>query len=407
MPVSAPVGPAGGPQPPESERTFAERPPGPVWRSEPFRLFFPLGVLLGWVGVGHWLLYGLGWTATYSCMSHGFVQMQAFLMSFALGFLLTALPRRTRSAPPSAAEMGVLAAALVATTVAAMLESWVLAEIAYASLFAVLLRFAVVRFRRGGGGRRPPAAFVLVPMAALHGLGGASLVLVAQGSGPPAWAIGLGTLMIEQGVFLCLVLGVGSLLLPLMAGEPPPADLGSSPRERVRLLAYLAAGLAIFASLVIEELGWIRGGPLLRAAVVAAGIGLGAGALRAPGRRGLHRRLVWLAVWLMPAGLALSAVWPDLRVAALHVLFIGGFGLMAFSVATHVSLAHLGLETLALGRPPAVVVLAAGFLAALVARLAADVSETYFEHLAWAAGIWIAASAVWLAFLGPKLLRPS
>jgi hypothetical protein len=27
----------------------------PLWRREPFRLFFPLGVLLAWGGVAHWL----------------------------------------------------------------------------------------------------------------------------------------------------------------------------------------------------------------------------------------------------------------------------------------------------------------------------------------------------------------
>ena len=37
---------------------------------EPFRIFFPLAVLLGWVGVGHWLLYTLGVTASYSGFLH-------------------------------------------------------------------------------------------------------------------------------------------------------------------------------------------------------------------------------------------------------------------------------------------------------------------------------------------------
>ena len=32
----------------------------PLCRREPFRLFFPLGVLLAWAGVGHWLLHALG-----------------------------------------------------------------------------------------------------------------------------------------------------------------------------------------------------------------------------------------------------------------------------------------------------------------------------------------------------------
>jgi hypothetical protein len=50
-----------------------------------------------------------------------------------------------------------------------------------------------------------------------------------------------------------------------------------------------------------------------------------------------------------------------------------------------------------------VVALGAGILLALLARVAADTSETYFEHLGWAAGIWIAGSAIWLAFLAPRL----
>jgi hypothetical protein len=141
----------------------------------------------------------------------------------------------------------------------------------------------------------------------------------------------------------------------------------------------------------------------VRAAAVVTGL-LAAGAWRAPGRPGLHRRLVWLAVWLMPLGLAASAAWPAYRVPALHVLFIGGFSLLAFAIATHVALGHLGLDALARGRPPAVVALAIAFLCALGARLAADASETYFEHLAWAAGLWIAGSAAWLAFFGAKLL---
>ena len=53
----------------------------------------------------------------------------------------------------------------------------------------------------------------------------------------------------------------------------------------------------------------------------------------------------------MPVGLLGAGLFPDLRIAALHVLFIGGFSLMGFGVATHVSLSHLNLEALALGSP--------------------------------------------------------
>src|SRR5262245_65967309 len=138
------------------------------WRSEPFRAFFPLGVLLGWVGIGHWLLYSVGMTTTYSCMLHGLVQTQAFLMAFAVGFLTTALPRRTQAPPASAGELWLAAAALTTTAIAATAERWVIAEVSYVVVLLVLLEFAVRRFLGRTSDRRPPAAFVLIPFAFLH-----------------------------------------------------------------------------------------------------------------------------------------------------------------------------------------------------------------------------------------------
>jgi uncharacterized protein involved in response to NO len=389
----------------ETERAFAAASAGSRWRTEPFRVFFPLGVVLGWVGIGHWLLYTIGVTSTYSCLFHGLVQMQAFMMAFAVGFLLTAVPRRTGGAPPSRLEMTVVATLLLAVATAALRERWAVQQLAYAALFLVLLQFAVRRFVGRAAGRRPPAAFVLIPLGVLHGLAGAALIARAVLARTGGAGMVLGTLLVEQGVFLCFAVGVGSLILPLMAGTPPPPDVDASPRERWKAVAYAAGGVVIFASCVLEAGGSTRVGPLLRAAVVAAGLGLGGGAWRAPRKPGFHRRLVWLAVWLIPVGLLASALWPDYRVPALHVLFIGGFSLLAFGVATHVSLSHLDLEHLALGRPRAVAILGSALLLAMLARVTADWSNSYFAHIGSAAALWLAGSAVWLAFFGPRLLR--
>jgi uncharacterized protein involved in response to NO len=388
----------------ETEQAFRDA-RGPLWRAEPFRVFFPLGVLLAWVGVSHWLLYRLGLRATYSCELHGFIQMQAFMMAFALGFLFTALPRRTRSAPPSTAEMLLAMTALLVTTGGALADRWWIAQAGYAAAFIVLLQFAMRRFLGRAAARRPPAAFVLIPIAIVHALVGAGAIAGASVGWLSPAANLFGRLLVEQGVFLCLVIGVGSLILPLIGGSAPPPDLGTSPRETYAAIAYAAIGIALLATFIAEQRGWARAAPLVRAALVAAPLAVGARPWRRPGKPGFHRRLVWAAVWLTPIGLAASAVLPDYRVPALHIVFIGGFGLMAFAVATHVSLGHLGLEHLATGRPPAVVALAIAFLLALMARLAADMSDTYFDHLAWASAMWLIGSAVWLAFLAPHFLH--
>lgn len=376
-----------------------------VFRREPFRLFFPLAVVLGWIGIGHWLLYATGAVASYSCLFHGLVQVQAFLMAFALGFLLTAIPRRTGSPPPSIGELAVGVVALCTVVIAALYEWWAASELAYAALFVLLLQFAIRRFLGRSAARRPPAAFVLIPIGMLHGLVGAACIAASTLRDASPALLAFGRLLVEQGVFLCWVVGIGGLVLPLMSGDTPPADLGSSPRERRKALAYAAAGVAMFASFVVEQRGGVTAGPLLRAAVVTLGLALGGGAWRPPGNPGLHRRLVWLAVWLMPVGLVWAGVSPDYRIPALHVLFIGGFALIAFGVATHVALSHLDLHALAAGSPPAVAVLGASIVIAMLGRVVADWSHTYFEHLGAAAAVWLVGTAVWLAFLGPKLLR--
>lgn len=381
-------------------------PAASVWRREPFRIFFPLAVVLGWIGVGHWLLYVLGVTSSFSGFFHGQVMMQAFMMAFALGFLLTAVPRRTQSAPPTALEIAIGAGALVVVVIAALAEQWALAQLAYAAIFVLMLQFALRRFLTRTAGRRPPASFVLVPIAVAHGLAGALLIARASAAvTPSAWQLTLGRLLVEQGVFLCLAVGIGALVLPLMAGAPPPADVARSRDAAWRIAGYGGIGAAIFASLAAEAAGWLHAGPLVRGVVVAAGLAIGGGAWRPPALPGLHRRLVWASVWLMPLGLVGAGLFPDLRIAALHVLFIGGFSLMGFGVATHVSLSHLDLTSLALGTPRAVAVLGGTVLLATLARVAADVSQTYFAHLGWAAALWLVGSGAWLAFFGPRLLR--
>jgi uncharacterized protein involved in response to NO len=364
-------------------------------------------VTLGWVGIGHWLLYAGGLSTSYSCLMHGLVQTQAFLVAFALGFLFTALPRRTSSAPPASATLAAAALLVVATAAALVAHLWLVAQVGYLAGLILLLAFAARRLAGDRARRRPPATFVLIPIGLLHGGAGAMLLALGLGESAGPAVTALGALLVEQGVFLCVATGVAGLILPLLSGTPPPADLGSSPLEGRRAVAYAAAGAVLFASFALEVAGLARLAPILRAAVVALVLAVGHRAWRPPRRPGFHRRLAWIAVWLMPLGLAASGVWPDYRVPALHVLFIGGFGVLTFAVATHVVLGHTGAPDLALGRPRAVVATGIALLLAMLARVAADLSHTYFAHLGWAAAMWIAGTLVWLAFVAPRLVRRS
>jgi uncharacterized protein involved in response to NO len=373
-----------------------------MWRREPFRIFFPLGVALAWLGVGHWVAYWAGWVAQYSCAAHGLVQVQGFLMAFALGFLLTAIPRRTESAPPPALGLVAGAAALVGTSAASFAEQWRLAEMLAVGVVLGLVAFAVRRFMAGGGARRPPAAFVLIPLGLACNVAGGALLGWAE---PPAAFAG--RLLVEQGLFFCLVMGAGALVLPLMGGASPPPDLGSSPAVARAALGYGLAGGAVILSLVAEAAGSQRIAPIVRGLVVAVTLAHGAGLAGRLERPGWNRRVARLAAWLVPLGPIFAGLVPDYRVPALHLTFVGGFALLAFSVATHVTASHLELPGLRDGRAPVVAAVAGALVLAMTTRVAADATESYFEHLAVAGGFWIVGTGLWAARLLPAWLRRS
>lgn len=370
-------------------------------RNEPFRLFFPLACAIGSFGVSHWILLSTGALERYLGTFHAVSQTQAFLLAFAAGFLLTAVPKRTRSAPASWLEIGALALLLPAVSLLTLFGATVAGQVAYAASLVVLVQFAVRRFLGRAAGRRPPASFVLVPLGFLSGLTGAVLMILATRV-PEVWVHDLARSLLFEGVFLCLSLGVGGFFLSLATrGEAPP-DLGS-PGVARNAAGYALAGLVTLGSFALPFVGPARLGPAVRA-VVAALVLVSSGAWRPPTKPGLNRKLLWLSAWAIPTGLALAAALPEQRLGAMHVVFVGGFGLLAFAVAAHVSMGHAGLAADQNGRPWPVAVFGALFLLAMVLRAVAGLMpDRYVAWLGAAATVWMVGTITWAAFLLPKM----
>lgn len=388
-----------------------ERPPAgprpPLWRSEPYRLLFPLGVALAWVGVGKWLLLAVAGVGTYAWAGHAITQIQGFLMCFAAGFLLTAIPRRTGSQPASAGLVALAVVAPILTTVTANLDMFGASQTAWLVLVVALVAFAVRRLRGGGGAaRRPPNAFVWVPVSFVLGLVGSALMaLRALGPEWRAWH-DLGKDMLVQGMFLGLILGVGALVFPLITrGEGPP-DGGATPRDRRARAGHLAAGVALAGTFALERWVHAEAGIALRAALVVLVLVAGAGLHRPPRLPGLHRRVVWVAAWCVPAGLLLAAVDPAWRLAALHVTFIGGFAALALAVGVHVVLSHGGDPTPLDRRPWQVGLMAALLLAAVALRMAMVLDPArMWTWLAASSAAFLLATIAWGVLTVPRLAR--
>ncbi len=381
----------------------------PWYRREPYLVFFPLGTLLAWAGVGHWFLFALGASARFDPIFHAMTQIQGFLMAFAVGFLFTMIPRRTGTRPPEVGEVVLCAIAPVATTVAAWWQAWAWSQAAWLVSAVVLMRFAVQRFAGATARRRPPAGFVWIPLSLLMGVGGS--VATAVGTIPALdafWLHEVGRGLVLQGMFVGLVLGVGTLAFPLMTRGQAPKDMTKSRHDVGAAVLHGAAALVVVGSFFVESQGALRLGLGLRAAVVWLVLTGAVELWRPPDQPGWNRWLLWVAGWMLPLGYTLAAILPEQRSVGLHVVFIGGFALLALAVATQVTLGHRGYRQVMLGRPWPVVGIGGLMAAAILARSLMQLDpQRYVLWMGMASASFLAATVVWLAFLAPKFVRPA
>jgi uncharacterized protein involved in response to NO len=93
------------------------------------------------------------------------------------------------------------------------------------------------------------------------------------------------------------------------------------------------------------------------------------------------------------------------QLGALHLSFVGGFGLMTFIIASRVVIGHAGFEPLWQGHRPSLMIPLALIALSTPVRLAADAfPDNYAEWLGASGGLWVLGVAIWgLVFL-PKML---
>lgn len=380
----------------------------PLWRREPYRVFFPLGAAMAVAGIGHWLLHAVGMLEDYRSIFHSITQIQAFLTSFAVGFLFTMIPRRTGSTPPNVTEMTVCIAAPVVTCWAAWSEHIALSQGAWLLLAVTVIQFAVRRFLSATARRRPPNSFVWIPLAFAMGIAGSIMTgLYGIRGGHEMWLHDVGRGLVLQGVFIGLVLGVGGLALPLMTRGQPPPDGATTPADTRSRLGHAAGALLLLASFFVQYAYSVRAGLALRGAVVLAVLLLSAEIWRAPTTPGLNRRVLWTAAWMLPLGYFFAAAYPAAFKAGLHVAFIGGFALMTLAVSTQVTLGHGGYSDLVTGWPWQVATIATLIGAAVVPRAMMDLDPPrFYLWMALASALFLSGLLVWALFLIPKMLAP-
>jgi len=386
-----------------------------VWRAslreEPFRLLFPIGIGFGLLGAGHWLLYGLGLTGSYSGFVHGSIQIQGFMASFIFGFLFTAWPKFTVGPVATPWELAamLLGAALFLAGVGGGL--WRLLEL---GTLVQLATFGVFMGRRYWyRATQQPPALIFLAFAFVHAVAGTALLLWIRAGGPPALEL-LGRRLLWQGSCLAVVLGMGGHLIPRVLGVPERVEEKLAARPgwagvTHALRGWLAwwcwiSGAALLASFLMEHTGAESAGRLLRALVVSTNLVVFTQVWRFPRLRATFAYGLWASVWLVAVGVWVAALTTRYHVAALHLVFLGGFSLLVLTVGARVTLSHGGYMRLEARNWPMAWVIAC-VAGALILRVIADaMPEHYFTTIAVAAGLWMVACLLWAASFVPKMV---
>ena len=306
---------------------------------QPHLLLFPLGALLAAVGVLPWIFFVLGLSDLYRpifhsvgfrSMFHPLAEIEGFLGCFAVGAVLTIVPRRTSSAPPSSWQLALAVAAPIAIVISAAVQKWWLGQAAWLALMGMVIEFIVRRRRAPGDSRRMRWSSFWVALSLCAGAAGTLLAIIGESREDLLWVHEIGRALLTQGLFSGLALGTAESLL----GEKPATGRALARRSRWIDAALALGSVLFFASFGTGLLRSPSIGFAMRAVITLAVVLYlvrVSPLAEAPGSRGRAARI---ALWMLPLGNAWAALMPTARRAGMHVIYLACFAMLILVIST-------------------------------------------------------------------------
>lgn len=298
--------------------------------NEPYRLMFPIGTVLLLWGIFIWVPQ-LWSQDSYPVLAHRTLVLNGFMAMFVGGFLMTAIPKFSRT--HSATSLEALSYILVSFFIIAL--SFIVSEeyvLTASSLQALLLFcFAFRRFRITTAS--PPFSFVFIFLGIilwlLSGVAGKFFTEIPQIS------------LQYDGAILAFILGIGSKLIPGILGHSevinPQSFLAQKKNFLKTVPAYfyaLMGGYAISFLIEMQYGNWLRFLVVLIIAMKFWKLYL------FPPIKSSLTLCIWTSAWLILLSVLLKAVWFEGFIHAGHSFFINGIVLLSILVATRVLVAH-------------------------------------------------------------------
>lgn len=365
---------------------------------EPYRLFFPLGVLYLLTGALIWvpLIWNPG---IYPVSAHRYLMLNGFVGSFVGGFLMTAVPKFSHTEAAHSVEVFLYFAITFVGFILSVYDQQFATQILSALQAATILSFLLRRiFKRQVN---PPYSFVFIFIGLMlwifSAIAGAFYDLEAFKN------------LHYEGAIASIILGVGSRLIPGILGHVEIVSAQKSRYEKpISLLSTVPIPffllIATFvASYFLEE----NVGNYLRL------IDVGIVALyfwklsQFPKIRTSLTWSIWISAWLIVLSFLLKAVWTEGMIHASHSFFINGIVLLSLLIATRVIQSH-GPQNNKLENLRLLYVVTGLIVFSSATRLSAFLmSDLYLRHLSYASIVLCLAVCLWgLRYLRFVLVSP-
>lgn len=354
--------------------------------SEPFRLFFPLGILCLFSGALVWLPQI--WTAEYyPVLLHRYFVLNGFVASFIGGFLMTAVPRFSKTSHAKPYEVW----SLFVLILVGLFPAWSGEEDAVQILSALqaLMILAFIFRRIFYRKENPPYSFLFIFVGLILWMASAILGIFQDAESFKQ--------LHYEGAIAAIILGVGGRLIPGILGHVEIVGKQRANYERPVPLFQTVPWyffLLIFSFIGSYFLSETNGG-ILRFLVVSF-IGLKYWKLfTQPVNKTTLTRSIWLCSWFILLSFGLKAFWPEGMIHGSHAFFVSGIVLMSLLIATRVIQSH-GPKNPALENWKGLyVVTGLVFLAAATRVSAFMLPDSYLHHLGYSSFLLIVAVMIW------------
>lgn len=356
-------------------------------KENPYRLFFPLGILSLLWGVLLWvpLLWNSG--SNYPIMAHRYLMLNGFSASFIGGFLMTAVPRFSKTSTATIFEILIYFFITVFGLAFAFLENEI-GVYTFSFLQAALLLVFLLRriFKRK---ENPPFSFIFIFV-------GIGLWMVSAFMSIFMMSDAFKNLHYE-GAITAIILGVGSRLIPGILGHSDIIQYQKEHYEATKSflktipLHFIGIIIVFISSYFLTEYF----GSIVRMFVVLFISFFYWKIYIFPKERNALTWSIWISCWCIAGSFVLKAFWQDGFIHASHAFFLTGIVLLTLLIATRVLVSH-GPRDKRLENSK--ILYAVSFLLILTAatRVSAFLMpDQYYQHLAYSSFVLVIAVVLW------------